>query len=249
MHRRRYNRGAAGRAPFVVRALHDTGSLLTDQALSFIPLGSETGEFPRREAHNVVVTGGMMTTQTPLPSREQAWALLCEYTSSDSLRKHALGVEAAMCAYARHYGEDEERWGLVGLLHDFDYERYPSREDHPRKGSEILAAQGYPDDIRYAILCHAPYLGLERQSRMDKAILAVDELVGFITAVALVQPNKRLTEVKVSSVKKKLKDKAFARSVIREDIYLGMTDLGVMLDDHVAFVMQAMLPIADQLGL
>jgi putative nucleotidyltransferase with HDIG domain len=191
----------------------------------------------------------MMTAQTPLPSREQAWALLCEYTGSDSLRKHALGVEATMRAYARHYGEDEERWGLVGLLHDFDYERYPSPEEHPRKGSEILEAQGYPEDIRYAILCHAPYLGLERKSRMDKAILAVDELVGFITAVALVQPNKRLTEVKVSSVKKKLKDKAFARSVIREDIYLGMADLEVTLDDHIAFVMQAMLPIADQLGL
>jgi putative nucleotidyltransferase with HDIG domain len=191
----------------------------------------------------------MMTAQTHLPSREQAWALLCEYTSSDSLRKHALGVEATMRAYARHYGEDEERWGLVGLLHDFDYERYPSPEEHPRKGSEILKAQGYPEDIRYAILCHAPYLGLERKSRMDKAILAVDELVGFITAVALVQPNKRLTEVKVSSVKKKLKDKAFARSVIREDIYLGMADLKVTLDDHIAFVMQAMLPIADQLGL
>ena len=190
-----------------------------------------------------------MTAQTHLPSREQAWALLCEYTGSDSLRKHALGVEATMRAYARHYGEDEERWGLVGLLHDFDYERYPSREEHPRKGSEILEAQGYPDDIRYAILCHAPYLGLERKSRMDKAILAVDELVGFITAVALIQPNKRLTEVKVSSVKKKLKDKAFARSVIREDIYLGMADLGVTLDDHIAFVMQAMLPLADQLGL
>jgi putative nucleotidyltransferase with HDIG domain len=191
----------------------------------------------------------MMTAQTHLPSREQAWALLCEYTGSDSLRKHALGVEATMRAYARYYGEDEERWGLVGLLHDFDYERYPSRAEHPRKGSEILEAQGYPDDIRYAILCHAPYLGLERKSRMDKAILAVDELVGFITAVALIQPNKRLTEVKVSSVKKKLKDKAFARSVIREDIYLGMADLGITLDDHIAFVMQAMLPLADQLGL
>jgi predicted hydrolase (HD superfamily) len=190
-----------------------------------------------------------MTTAAPLPPREQAWALLCEYTSSDSLRKHALGVETVMRAYARHYGGAEERWGMVGLLHDFDYERYPSLQDHPQRGSEILTQLGYPDDIRYAILCHAPYLGYERQSLMDKAILAVDELVGFITAVALVQPSKKLADVKVSSVKKKLKDKAFARSVNREDIYLGMTDLGITLDDHIAFVIQAMLPMAEQLGL
>jgi putative nucleotidyltransferase with HDIG domain len=188
-------------------------------------------------------------TMHQLPSREEAWALLCEYTASDSLRKHALGVETVMRAYARHYGEDEECWGLVGMLHDFDYERYPSLEEHPRKGSEILAARGYPEDIRYAILCHAPYLGFERKSRMDKAILAVDELVGFVTAVALVRPSKKLAEVTVSSVKKKLKDKAFARSVNREDIYLGMQDLGLGLDEHIAFVLQAMLPIADQLGL
>jgi putative nucleotidyltransferase with HDIG domain len=184
-----------------------------------------------------------------LPSREAAWTLLCEYTVSDSLRKHALGVEAVMRAYAREYGEDEERWGMVGLLHDFDYERHPTMEEHPAKGSEILADLGYPEDIRYAILCHAPYLGLERKSRMDKAILAVDELVGFITAVTLVQPSKRVADVKVSSVKKKLKDKAFARSVNREDIYLGMTDLGLALDDHIAFTIQAMTAVADRLGL
>jgi predicted hydrolase (HD superfamily) len=154
-----------------------------------------------------------------------------------------------MRAYARHYGEDEDRWGLVGMLHDFDYERYPSLEEHPRKGAEILKEHGYPDDICHAILCHAPYLGLERKSLMDKAILAVDELVGFITAVALVRPSKKLAEVAVKSVKKKLKDKAFARSVRREDIYLGVEELGVSLDDHIAFVLQAMLPIADQLGL
>ena len=186
---------------------------------------------------------------TTLPSREAAWALLCEYTISDSLRKHALGVEAVMRAYARQYGEDEERWGMVGLLHDFDYERHPSMEEHPARGSEILKELGYPEDIRYAILCHAPYLGLERKSLMDKAILAVDELVGFITAVALVQPSKRVADVKISSVKKKLKDKAFARSVNREDIYLGMADLGIALDDHIAFTIQAMTAVADQLGL
>ena len=184
-----------------------------------------------------------------LPSRAAAWALLCEYTTSESLRKHALGVEAAMQAYARHYGEDEARWGLVGLLHDFDYERYPSPEEHPRKGSEILKAHGYPEDIRYAILCHAPYLGVERKSRMDKAILAVDELVGFITAVTLVRPSKKLADVPVSSVKKRLKDKAFARSVNRADIALGVEELGVSLDDHIAFVLQALLPIAEELGL
>jgi putative nucleotidyltransferase with HDIG domain len=186
---------------------------------------------------------------TSLPARETAWALLCEYTTSDSLRKHALGVEAVMRAYARHYGGDEDRWGMVGLLHDFDYERYPTLEEHPIKGSEILEELGYPDDIRYAILCHAPYLGCERKSLMDKAILAVDELVGFITAVALVQPSKRVADVKVSSVQKKLKDKAFARSVNREDIYLGMADLGLALDDHIAFTIQALTAVAPQLGL
>jgi predicted hydrolase (HD superfamily) len=186
---------------------------------------------------------------TSLPPREAAWALLCEYTQSDSLRKHALGVEVVMRAYAHHYGGDADRWGMVGLLHDFDYERYPSMPDHPLKGSEILKELGYPDDIRYAILCHAPFLGYERKSLMDKAILAVDELVGLITAVALVQPSKRVADVKVSSVKKKLKDKAFARSVNREDILLGVADLGITLDDHVAFTLQAMTTVAEQLGL
>ena len=184
-----------------------------------------------------------------LPARETAWALLCEYTTSDSLRKHALGVEAVMRAYARHYGGDADRWGMVGLLHDFDYERHPSLEEHPAKGSEILKELGYPDDIRYAILCHAPYLGFERKNLMDKAILAVDELVGFITAVALVQPSKRVADVKVSSVQKKLKDKAFARSVNREDIYLGVADLEITMDDHIAFTIQTMAAVAEQLGL
>jgi putative nucleotidyltransferase with HDIG domain len=186
---------------------------------------------------------------TSLPPREAAWALLCEYTQSDSLRKHALGVEAVMRAYARHYGGDADRWGMVGLLHDFDYERYPSMADHPLKGSEILKELGYPDDIRYAILCHAPFLGYARKSLTDKAILAVDELVGFITAVALVQPSKRVADVQVSSVKKKLKDKAFARSVNREDIYLGIADLGITLDDHITFTLQALTAVAEQLGL
>ena len=186
---------------------------------------------------------------TSLPPREAAWALLCEYTQSNSLRKHALGVEAVMRAYAHRYSGDADRWGMVGLLHDFDYERYPSMEDHPLKGSEILKELGYPDDIRYAILCHAPFLGYERKGLMDKAILAVDELVGFITAVTLVQPSKHVADVQISSVKKKLKDKAFARSVNREDIYLGVADLGITLDEHIAFTLQAMTAVADQLDL
>ena len=186
---------------------------------------------------------------TEMPSRAAAWELLCEYTVSESLRKHALGVEAVMRAYAETYGEDPERWGMVGLMHDFDYERYPSMEEHPIKGSEILQAHGYPEDIRRAILCHAPYLSLERQTAMEQAILAVDELVGFLTAVALVRPSKRLADVTVKSVKKKLKDKAFARSVRREDIYLGVEEMGLNLDEHITFVIQAMLPVAEELGL
>ena len=186
---------------------------------------------------------------TALPPREDAWALLCEYTQSDSLRKRALGVEAVMRAYAHQYGGDADRWGMVGLMHDFDYERYPSMEEHPLKGSEILKERGSPDDIRYAILCHAPFIGYERKNPMDKAILAVDELVGFITAVALVQPSKRVADVKLSSVQKKLKDKAFARSVHREDIYVGVADLGIALDDHIAFTIQAMTAVAEELGL
>lgn len=184
-----------------------------------------------------------------IPSRTAAWELLCEYTVSESLRKHALGVEAVMRAYAETYGEDPERWGMVGLMHDFDYERYPSLEEHPIKGSEILQAHGYPEDIRRAILCHAPYLGLERHTPMEQAILAVDELVGFLTAVALIRPSKLLADVTVKSVKKKLKDKAFARSVRREDIYLGVEEMELNLDEHIAFVIQAMLPVAEQLGL
>jgi putative nucleotidyltransferase with HDIG domain len=185
---------------------------------------------------------------TSLPPREDAWALLCTYTQSDSLRKHALGVEAVMRAYARQYNGDEDRWGMVGLLHDFDYERYPSMEEHPLKGSEILKDLGYPDDIRYAILCHAPFLGYERKSLMDKAILAVDELVGFITAVTLVQPSKRVADVKVSSVKKKLKDKAFAAQVKREQIRECESLLGIGLDEFIAITLDAMKSISNSLG-
>lgn len=182
-------------------------------------------------------------------NREDAINLLYEYTKSAGLRKHALAVEAAMRAYARKFGEDEEKWGIVGLLHDFDYEKYPSLEDHPAKGAEILQEKGYPDDVIYAIKSHSDRLGLERQSLMDKALYAVDELTGFLVAVALVRPSKSIMDVKVSSVKKKFKDKAFAKGVKREDIFTGAEDLGVDLNEHIDFVIKAMQGIASELGL
>jgi putative nucleotidyltransferase with HDIG domain len=182
-------------------------------------------------------------------NREDAWALLCEYTKNPGLRKHGLAVEAAMRAYARKYGEDEEKWAIVGLLHDFDYEIHPTVDKHPQEGSKILRARGYPEDIIYAVLCHADHLELERKSPMDKAIYAVDELTGLITAVALVKPSKSLAEVDGPSVRKKMKDKAFARSVNRDDIVRGAAALGVDLDEHIAFVIEAMKPAAGELGL
>jgi len=182
-------------------------------------------------------------------TREDAWALLCEYTKSPGLRKHGLAVEAAMRAYARKYGEDEEKWAIVGLLHDFDYEIHPTVDQHPQEGSKILRQRGYPEDVIYAVLCHADHLDLERKSLMDKAIYAVDELTGLITAVALVKPNKSLAEVDAPSVRKKMKDKAFARSVNRDDIVKGAAALGIDLDEHIAFVIEAMKPAAGELGL
>ena len=182
-------------------------------------------------------------------NREDAWALLCEYTQSPGLRKHALAVEAAMRACARRFGEDEEKWRIVGLLHDFDYEIHPTLDKHPQEGAKILRERGYPEDIVYAVLSHAEHLGLERKSPMDKAIYAVDELTGLITAVTLVRPNKSLLEVDSAAVRKKMKDKAFARSVNREDIVKGPEILGVDLDEHIAFVIEAMKGAADELGL
>ena len=182
-------------------------------------------------------------------NRESSVELLYEYTKSESLRKHAFAVETVMRAYGRHYSEDEEKWGLVGLLHDFDYEVYPDPKDHPLKGSEILRERSYPEDIIYAIQCHADYLDLERKTLMDKAIFACDELSGFVIAVALVRPNKKLAEVTVKSVKKKLKDKGFAKSVIRPDIYNGTEQLGVDLDEHIDFVIKALQSNAEVLGL
>ena len=181
--------------------------------------------------------------------RDAAWGLLTEFTQSESLRKHALAVEACMRAYAKKLGSDENLWGVVGLLHDFDYEQYPSLEDHPYRGSEILKERGYSEEIRRAILSHASYTGVTRESPMEKTLFACDELAGFLTACALVKPGKSLAEVEAGSVKKKMKDKAFARSVNREDIVHGATELGVPLEEHIAFCIEAMRGIAGELGL
>ena len=184
-----------------------------------------------------------------MPDRAEAWKLLCEYTQSDSLRKHALAVEACLRAYARKFGSEEETWAVVGLLHDFDYERYPQAPDHPLEGSKILRATGYPEEIIQAILSHADYMKVPRETLLQKALYACDELAGFITAVTLVRPNKSLKEVEAPSVKKKMKDKAFARTVNRDDIRRGAAELGVELDDHIAFCLEAMRGVAEQLGL
>lgn len=181
--------------------------------------------------------------------RDAAWCLLTEFTQSESLRKHALAVEACMRAYARKFAADEELWGVVGLLHDFDYEKYPSLNDHPYKGNEILNARGWPEEIRRAIMSHAEYTGVTRVTPMEKALFACDELAGFITACALVKPGKSLAEVEAKSVRKKMKDKAFARSVNRNDIVAGAAALGVELEEHIAFCIEAMKEIADKLGL
>ncbi len=181
--------------------------------------------------------------------RNAAWSLLTEFTQSESLRKHALAVEACMRAYARQFGEDEELWGMVGLIHDFDYEKYPTAQEHPYKGNEILKERGYSDEIRRAIMSHAEYSGVSRDTPMEKTLFACDELAGFITAIALVKPSKSLAEVEVKSVRKKMKDKAFARSVNRDDIINGARDLGVDLDEHIAFCIDAMKGIAAELGL
>lgn len=189
-----------------------------------------------------------------MPDREGAWKLLCEYTQSESLRKHALAVEACMRAYARKLGADEELWGLAGLLHDFDYERWPNDEHHPEKehpyeGSKILRHMGYPEELIHAILGHANYCGVVRTTPMDHALFACDELSGFLTACALVKPSKSIRDVEAASVKKKLKDKAFARGVNRDDVYKGAEELGVPLEEHISFCIAAMRAVAAELGL
>ena len=182
-------------------------------------------------------------------SREAAWALMTEYTASDSLRKHMLAVEAALRGYARKWGESEEDWGVVGLLHDFDYERWPDLENHPFRGVEILKEKGYPDWVTRAILSHAEYSGVARESRLEKALFACDELSGFVTAAALVRPSKSVLDLETSSVLKRMKDKAFARAVSRDDIRKGAEEIGLPLDEHVGNVIAFMRERADLLGL
>jgi putative nucleotidyltransferase with HDIG domain len=184
-----------------------------------------------------------------LPTRDEAWALLTEFTDNPSLIKHALGVEAAMRAYARSFGEDEEAWGLIGLIHDFDYQQNPTEETHLHVGTKILRDRGWPEDWVRTVASHAHYMGVPRDTQGAKTLFAVDELSGFLTACALVRPDKAIAEVKVKSVKKKLKDKAFARGVNRDDVRNGAEELGVDLGEHIEFVRDAMATISDQLGL
>ena len=185
--------------------------------------------------------------------RAAAWGLLVEFTQSESLRKHALAVEACMRAYARKLApgsaEQEQLWGVVGLLHDFDYDRWPSLDEHPYKGNAILKERGYSEEIRKAIMSHAEYSGVPRETPMEKALFACDELAGFLTACALVKPGRSLAEVEAKSVRKKMKDKAFARSVNRDDIVNGAMDLGVDLEEHIGFCIEAMKGISAELGL
>ena len=189
-----------------------------------------------------------------LPSRADALTLMHSYTASDSLRKHMYAVEAAMRAYAEHFGEDPERWGLAGLMHDFDYERFPNAahsatEEHPSAGVRLLRERGWPEDILQAILGHAHYTGVARETPMARALFAVDELTGLITATALVKPSRSVHDVDARSVRKKMKDKAFARGVSREDVLQGAAELGVDLDQHIQFVIDAMRRSAESLGL
>src|SRR5712671_2351111 len=185
----------------------------------------------------------------PHMNRDDAWQLLTEYTKSDSLLKHAMGVEAAVRGYARKFGEDENAWGIVALLHDFDYERWPSLDDHPFRGSEILRAKGYPEWVVRAILSHADYSGVSRDSRLEQALFACDELCGFITAASLVRPSKSILDLEASSVIRRMKDKAFARAVKREDLRAGAELLGLPLEEHVTNVISFMRERADALGL
>lgn len=182
-------------------------------------------------------------------TRAQAWALLVEFTAGEGLRKHARAVEASMRAYADRYGADVEAWGVAGLLHDFDYEMHPRAPHHPLKGAEILLARGAPADLVYAILAHADFSGMPRRSLLDRALYACDELTGFVHACALVRPGRVISGLEPASVRKKLKDRAFARTVNREDVYRGAAELGVELDAHIAFVVDALAGIAPEIGL
>jgi predicted hydrolase (HD superfamily) len=190
--------------------------------------------------------------QKTMPDRQASWELLCEYTKGDSLRKHALAVEAAMRACAVRYGEpdaDLEQWGLVGLLHDFDYEMFPGADQHPFTGANILCGRGYSEAFIRAIMGHATYTNVPRDTPVARALFATDELCGFLVACALVRPSRSLDDMEISSVKKKLKDKAFARSVNRDDIHQGVAELGVDLDEHIRFVIEALRPVQEAIGL
>src|SRR5712692_4175515 len=189
-----------------------------------------------------------------MPDRGAAWNLLCDYTQNENLRKHALAVEACVRAYARRFGADEQLWGITALLHDFDYERWPNNahhptEEHPYAGSQILRQHGYPEEMIRAILSHADYSGVPRQTPLEHALFACDELAGFLTACALIKPNKSIFEVETDSVKRKLKDKAFARGVNRQDVLQGAAELGLPLEEHITFCIEAMKGAAEQLGL
>jgi predicted hydrolase (HD superfamily) len=182
-------------------------------------------------------------------TRAEAWSLLTEYTQNDRLLKHGLAVEAAVRGYARVFAEDEEAWGIVALLHDFDYERWPSAEDHPYRGCEILRTQGYPEYVMRAILSHADYTGVSRESKLEHTLFACDEMAGFVTAAALVRPSRSVLDLEAKSVKKRMKDKAFARAVSRDDLRQGAEELGLPLDEHIANVISFMRPQAADLGL
>ncbi len=183
------------------------------------------------------------------PTRDETWALLTEYTQGDSLRTHAVAVEAAVRGYARTFEEDEEAWGIVGLIHDFDYERWPDPADHPFRGSEILRAKGYPESMIRAILSHADYSGVPRESRLEHTLFACDEMAGFLTAASLVRPSKSILDLEARSVKKRMKDKAFARAVSRDDLRRGAEEVGLPLDEHITNVIEFMRGEAEALGL
>ncbi len=221
-----------------------------------------TSSMPWKRAPNCAtgppgVNSSYCNTPVPPPSpfynrkmtREQAWDILCEFTKSDSLRRHALAVEACVTAYARKFGEDENKWSVTAVLHDFDYEMHPNAPDHPMKGEPILAERGVDAEIRRAILSHANYSGVSRDSLLEKTLFACDELAGFLTACSYVKPGRSIGEVDAKSVRKKLKDKAFARSVNRDDIVNGAQELGVDIEEHITFCIEAMKARAEDLGL
>lgn len=182
-------------------------------------------------------------------TRESAWTLLCEWTQSDALRKHALAVEAAVRFYARKFGENEDAWSAVALLHDFDYERYPTLENHPFRGAEFLREQGYPEWVVRAVLSHADHTGTTRESRLEHTLFACDEMAGFVTAASLVRPSKSVLDLEASSVVKRMKDKAFARAVSRDDLRKGADELGLPLAEHIGNVIAGMREQAEALGL